>query len=166
DYDANPDMDNSGAVNPYNPGGGGNGGGGSSFNWTGTDPMSAKINGTEWKANEGIYMNAMGFETIVGQSGNEGDPFASTITIMFQNANLEVDKIYDFNTTSTTASSSYSANLGDPNTVFTGNLGGGKVKILEIDDTHIKGLFYFKGVNTFTQESVEITEGYFNIVKE
>ncbi|RYZ50770.1 MAG: hypothetical protein EOP49_13295, partial [Sphingobacteriales bacterium] len=52
DYDTDPDIDNSQEINPLNPKGGMN----TSFDWSGTEPMSMEVNGEAWKADGAFIM--------------------------------------------------------------------------------------------------------------
>ena len=156
-YDADPTTTNSNG-NPLNPGGNGNGG--SSFNWTGTDPMSAKINGTAWQATSISYVPGMaGLPAFVTGSG----PNNSSILVYIPD-NATANSVTSFNSTVT---ASYSANTtsGNPNDVYAASLGsGGQVQIIANDATHVTGKFYFGGKNIVGTIS-DITEGYFTATK-
>ena len=160
DYDVNPAVTASG-TNPLNPtGGGGGGGGGNNFNWTGTDPMSAKIDGTAWQASTGSYLPAVaGFPPIVSGKG----PNNSSIIVNVPD-NAAANTTQNFNSSYT---ATYSANTtsGSPNDVYSASLGsGGSVLVIENDATHIKGKFTFNGKNP-AGTAITISEGYFNITK-
>jgi hypothetical protein len=169
-YDANPNTNNSSTTNPLNQnnggnnGGGNNGGGNSSFNWSGTDPMSALVDGVLWKAGSVKYTDQMGIIFISGFK-NPSDPNTASMNFSFQNTTIEAGKIYEFNTANPNYAAIYSESLMDLNQQYAANLVGGKIKILECDATHVKGLFYFTGKNVNTNKTVTVTEGYFNVTK-
>lgn len=161
DYDADPNNVST-TTNPLNQGqnGGGGSGGNSSFNWNGSDPMSAKVNGTGWQAAEFTYLPSMqGFPaSVVGKAGDK-----SAITIQLP-TNPTINSTYSFGSNLT---GSYSVNIesSDPDNVYSAGLGGGgQIQITEDDATHIKGKFYFSGKNIGGQTRT-ISEGYFNVTK-
>ncbi len=162
DYDADP-FNASSTPNPLNQNqnsGGGTSGGNSSFNWTGTDPMSAKVNGTGWQAASFTYVPAFQSfpASVVGEASDQ-----SAITIQLP-TNPTIGSTYSFGSN---ISGSYSVNIKstDPDNVYGSGLGsGGQVQVTEDDATHIKGKFYFSGKNINGQTRT-ITEGYFNVTK-
>jgi hypothetical protein len=158
-YDANPDGVASG-TNPLNPPKtGGGGGGGSNFNWSGTDPMSVKIDGTAYQATTGVFgsttVGTYSFDYIAGVSGT--DQFM---------VGFPVDAAagtYTFNNSGTAAS--FTTVEGGSPTVYASSLGGsGSVQIIENDATHVKGKFFGVGKNA-AGTSKDFTEGYFNVTK-
>jgi hypothetical protein len=164
DYDANP-ATNSTTINPLTQtgGNGGTGGGGSNnnsnFNWSGTDPMSVKINGAGWQALAGTFTAPPGFSAFVAGNGPEN----TTVSIDIP-TNPTINTTYSFGSN---LSARYFANLGSSNpddNYSTTNGGSGQVQILENDATHIKGKFYFTAKNT-VGGSRTLAEGYFNITK-
>ena len=159
DYDANP----GGVVNgnnPLNPPGSGGGGGGGSFNWNGTDPMSAKVDGNAWQAASTTYVpSIMGFPASVTGTG----PNNTAILINIPD-NAAANSVTSFGSSVT---ASWSANTvgGNPNDVYGAALGsGGSVQILENDATHVKGKFFFNAKNS-SGTAVNVTEGYFTATK-
>ncbi len=155
-YDANPDTNFSSTGNPLKDttqNGGGGGGSNSKFDWTGTDPLSAKVNGTAFQATTGSANSSSGFFIISGSQGIDGTisfsipestGAGSTFTLTSSNSATYTENFTDV----------YSSALG----------GGGAVKVLENDATHIKGLFYFSGKSP-SGVTKTITEGYFNVTK-
>jgi|GEM_PF-2236915 len=164
DYDANPDTNYSGEINPLNPKGGMN----TAFDWTGNDPMSMEVNGEAWKADGGSITTAwendieywkIGGIRLTGlgsnltltlkkpiAAGNEIDISAGSLSsgLYLRRIDPDMNPVYD---------------------VFNSQLASaGRVKILEYDDAHIKGLFYFLGRSNGTFY-VNIQKGYFNINK-
>jgi hypothetical protein len=160
DYDADPNADYSNGINPLNPKGGIN----TNFDWTGSDPMSAEINGNAWKADGAFYLVDM-FDTteayIVGANFS-GD--TSGITLRMER-NVEPNKLYYVNMGNTKNTASYTNAMSDPNDLYASTLANlGAVKILENDATHIKGLFYFLAKSE-TGIYLNVQKGYFNIDK-
>jgi len=158
DYDANPDGTVSG-TNPLNPpGSGGGGGGGNNFNWSGTDPMSVKIDGTDFLPAAAIFGNTtvgpFNFDYVQGSSGSDqfmvGFPANAT------------PGTYTFNSSGVAASYTTVEN-GMPTAYVTSLGGSGAVQILENDATHVKGKFY--GVGKAAGGSKNFTQGYFNVSK-
>jgi len=160
DYDANP-TGVVGGNNPLNPpGGGGGGGGGNSFNWTGTDPMSAKVDGNAWQATSTTYIPSMvGFPASVTGTG----PNNTAILVNIPDG-AAANSVTNFGSM-VTASWSANTTSGNPDDVYGAALGsGGAIQILENDATHVKGKFYFNAKNT-SGTAVNITEGYFTATK-
>ena len=156
DYDANPKGTNTGQ-NPLNPPGGGNN---NSFNWSGTAPMSAKVDGTGWNANTGSYLPpGSGLPASVMALG----PNNSAIGVMFPET-IAPNTIINFDGTN---NGSYTPDItsSDPNAKYNASMGsGGSLQILENDASHIKGKFYFNAKNP-AGTTVNITEGYFDVTK-
>ncbi len=155
-YDADPNTNNGGTTNPINTGGNGGGNNGGSFNWTGTDPLSAKIDGTPYQATSGSASDLVGFLTI-----DAGASSPSTSFLLFFPSNTAAGNTVNF---SGTAFATYT---DAANTMYNGSPSGGgsgALKILENDATHVKGLFYgtLKSSGGATKT---ITEGYFNVKK-
>ena len=151
-YDANPATNYSNIPVPVTTGGGG--GSTSSFNWTGTDPISFKINGTAYQLTGGTIVTTSGIAFLIAPNGSD------ELSISFPDA--------------TAANATVS--LGGSNTVAYGNPvnnnntsalsgGSGGIKILENDATHIKGLFYATLVNQSTNAKETLTVGYFNVMR-
>ena len=150
DYDANPAVAASG-TNPLNTGN--NNTSSNSFNWTGTDPMSVKMDGTAMQATSGTAVNLNGLLVIQGQFGSG-----------------KVIQIQIPTSTATGATVAFSGNSGltyfEGTTGFTSALGtGGSVYVTENDATHCKGKFYANVKDPIGGTSHSITEGYFNITK-
>ncbi len=160
DYDANPTVTATGTnpLTPVNTGGGG-GGGNNSFNWNGTDPMSAKINGTGWQATDITFAPSVNGlpEAVVGNGPN------NTAITVYIPENAAANSVTNFNSSIT---ASWSANtMGGADDVYGAAFGsGGAVQILENDATHVKGKFYFNAKN-LSGGAVTVTEGYFNATK-
>lgn len=163
-YDANPDVDNSNIINPLNPpkpyeGPGAN----DAFDWTGTDPMSAKVDDVNWQATSCIFMDAGGGFNVMGSVTTDSNN--NPISISFPKT-VTAGGVYEFGPNFPNYSASYTSKVSnDANNVYASNFVGGKMKILEIDASHIKGLFYFTGMNPFSGLKKNITYGYFNAQK-
>ena len=148
DYDANPDTNNSGTPPPVI------GGGGGSFDWSGTDPMSAKVDGNSFQATSGsgTYFPFNGSASISAEANSRRIAIAIP-------ENTAAGTVVNVNGMS---SISITDNLTD---VYSSSFGGnGSVKILENDATHIKGLFSGQCKN-MSGAVKNISEGYFNITK-
>lgn len=160
DYAANPNG-NVGGINPFNPPGGID----RTFNWSGTDPMSAEINGVAWHADQGMIFDIgvdPDFWYISGQNNN-GD--TSNITFRMKK-DMREGQIYYIDYGNIDNSASYSGHVSDPNNDYNSTASSpGQVKILEVDATHIKGLFFFIGKSPFTGQFIYVGKGYFNINK-
>ncbi len=166
DYDATP-TSNNGSTNPLNPtgggsggSGGGSGGGGGSFNWSGTDPISAKIDGTAYTGSSATFssssVGSIQFDAITA-SLNGG-----TIIVGFPvNA---APGTYGSNTTGTAFN--YSIVENGQNNGYGSNIfgGSGQIQIAENDATHVKGRFSGTA-NGSNGKSHVFTEGYFNVTK-
>jgi hypothetical protein len=160
-YDVDPKTDNSNIFNPLNPPGGLN----TSFNWGGTDPMSAEINGVAWKADEiAIFeMPTDNSHWFVTGRNNSGDTAACTL---YFRKDVEAGKNYFLHIGNTDQNASFTTKMSDPNSVYASTLTQqGQIKILEIDNTHIKGLFFFMGKSPITGLWINIGKGYFNVNK-
>lgn len=164
DYDATPNANNS-APNPLantggSGGGGGTSGGGGNFNWTGTDPMSAKIDGTSYTATgvtfSSITSGPLPYEGITGMI-NGG-------TLLVGWPVNAAPGTYTSNTTGTAIV--YNIDENGTNWGYASNIfgGTGQIQIIENDATHVKGRFYgtlkSSGSGTHT-----MTEGWFNVTK-
>lgn len=152
DYLANPSNPGNGSINPLNPLKS------EDFTWTGTDPMSADINGTHWVAEAASFtLDTSGTNILVGTKG-------ANIMGFYLN-NVWSGNLYDmgfkvgnrfgtFLDSATAVNGAYFSYLGN----------SGEVKILENDSAYIKGQFYFQGVTT-GGKIINVTNGYFKIAK-
>jgi hypothetical protein len=134
------------------PGGGGSGGG--SFNWTGTEPVSAKVNGVPWQATSFTFMSFAGYYTISakaddGTSINPGIP-----------ANALPGQVF-----STPSPAALSYTNQSEGLMLTGN--PGKIKVITNDATTLEGYFYgdMRDPQGLKDTVVKITEGYFKVTK-
>lgn len=155
DYDANPNTNNSNVLNPINPDNAN-----SRFDWSGTDPMSAKIDGTQWKASSAQFLALGGYMQVMGTfhpSGTAGDDQIITLSVT-----SSAPGIYTLNATTPGSWTPKASNTA--NGTYSTALGSGGLKIFEDDASHIKGVFYFTAKTT-AGNSVTVTEGYFNINK-
>lgn len=157
DYDANPAGTASG-TNPLTPPSTGGGGGGTSspsfYSWNGTDPISAKIDGTGYQASVSSAQEVSNTYVVQGSDGSK------TMTITFPNtsANGSIQPLSQSSITIvgyTEGADMYVSNIAG---------GSGSVYIMENDATHVKGKFVatLKAASGATKN---ITEGYFNVDK-
>ena len=178
DYDANPDVDNSDKINPFNPKGGIHTG----FDWAGVGPMSCEVNGNVWKANQG------GFDTITWTDFN-GNPIGkfveiyglrddqspqTQISLSLEHSKVQAGSELDLNWNAGHSYGDIIANLDsllagakDPeNYVYSAGFSSvGRAKILEYEDgQHIKGYFYFIGRNP-QGYYINVQKGYFDLYK-
>ena len=158
-YDADVDNTNNGG-NPLNPGGGGGGtggGGGSAadFPWSGTDPVSAKIEGNLEVFDVATVFDFSGFfgMTATNSAGN-------SITIQVPSGTPS--GVYQMN-----GSNSASYSQGSSTVFGSGIPGGtpGKIYVETNDATTFKGKFYFTGADPIGGGKRVVSEGYFNVAK-
>jgi len=147
DYIANPSSNINGSVNPLHPLAA------TDFTWTGTDPLSANIDGAPFVATWATFSFDSGVNVIAGIKGNKVIYLYLTNTWA---ANLYNMGYHQYN------SSGY---YGDSTNVYWsyyGNSGG--LYVLQNDTFRIKGLFYFQGINA-KGEVINVSNGYFNVPK-
>lgn len=143
-------------TNNNNNGGGPGSGSGSGFNWTGTAPMSAKINGAVFTPTEVKLTKSTGYYTVQG-STDEG----TFLSVVFPETAIPGKVLSSPNPALlglVTGSSNGTLNLGSMN---------GKVKIVSNSATVLEGYFYgdmvdFSGLNGVV---IPVTEGYFKVDK-
>ncbi len=152
DYTANPDSNANGVVNPLTPLTS------SQFTWTGTDPMSATINGAGWVAGGSSWaIDTSGGNRLIGYLG-------STVMYLYLKE-VYAGNVYAMNYNGFNQSCTLADSVGGAYYTYYSFLGNsGEVKIIENDSAYIKGLFYCKGV-TPSGQVVAINNGYFNIRK-
>lgn len=168
DYDANPNVNNSNTANPINTGGNTGGGNNGGFNWSGTDPMSAKIDGSAWQAatSHAAEVGILNELTIDGETSDynatsTGSAFALSVPI-----HPVPGTVYTCNSTNTSFSytdATQNSGGGSAGVYNTGFGGSGAIKITDTA-TNIKGYFYGT-VKNASGTAKTITEGYFNVPK-
>lgn len=163
DYDADP-ASVSTTINPLtqtNTNGSGGGSSNTSFTWSGTDPMSCKLDGAGWQAESSRYeAPAPGFPATVVGYGSDNSVIRVNIPT---NATLNTTYSFGNNLTGTYMTS---RTTSDPSNIYAAAQGGnGQVQVTEEDASHIKGKFYFTAKNT-SGASKTVNEGYFNIQKQ
>jgi len=129
------------------------------FNWSGTDPFSATINGVNFVGDSTLtsYWFSMGFNNISTAHGTTG--FLVNLKDVYS-GNLYNIGYHQYNTTI-----QYEDSIGAPAKQYYSYLGNvGEVLILQNDNSRFRGMFYFQGVNN-AGEIVNITNGYFNVKK-
>ena len=131
------------------------GGSSTSWNWTGTEPFSVKLDGTSYTvpANKVSIFNIMGYYNI--------------------NAKLTDDLSVALSLETTITAGEY--NTPSPNNFthtnqLTGYQGGainngGKIKIIQNSATHIEGKFYGTVTSPINSEKHTLAEGYFKVAK-
>lgn len=159
DYDANPATANTGS-NPLNTGGSGGSGGGSSFNWSGTDPLSAKIEGASYTGTSASFISN-------GSGPIQYDAVSSTLNggvIVVGFPKDAAPGTYTSNATGTGIN--YSVVEDGVNNGYVSNAfgGSGQIQITENDASHVKGKF-FGTLKSSAGKSKAFTEGYFNVTK-
>jgi hypothetical protein len=120
-----------------NNNGSGGGAGGSGFNWTGTAPMSAKVNGVDWTPYGAIVNLGAGYYI----SATSGQVFSSPTP----GAVMWIDPIASL------------VLQGSP----------GKIKVVTNNTTTIEGYFWadLKDSQGLNDTIVRVTEGYFKVDK-
>ena len=153
-YNASPDNNANGAVNPLTPLTS------SQFTWTGTDPISATINGVPWVASLGTWS----FDTAGGGANVLTGVSGSTVVQLYLSG-VYAGNIYGMNYHDygqfVDVSDSVSGAYYSYSSVY-GN--SGEVQIVENDSARIKGYFYAKCLTPSGQVLV-INNGYFNLPK-
>ena len=152
DYSANPNSNANGVINPLTPLTS------AQFSWTGTDPMSATINGAQWVASSATWsIDTSGGNKLVGVTG-------STMIYLYLNS-VYAGNVYNMNYNDYSQSCTVGDSIGGYYYTYYSFLGNsGEVKILENDSAYIKGLFYCKCL-TPNGQVVAVNNGYFNVRK-
>lgn len=133
-----------------------NGGSGSNFNWSGTPPLSAKVDGVPFLAVDADIIEFAGYYSITGEAA-DGSSINPSIPV-----GAVPGLIYSMPSP---------ANLGWQNTSGPGLivLGAmpGKVKIVTNNSTTLEGYFWAEMKDYTGQKDtvVHITEGYFKVDK-
>ncbi len=152
DYIANPAAAANNSINPLDPLKK------TDFTWTGTDPVSAEINGNQWVAETATYVFDSGRHYILAMKGNSA--------LVFNLTDVWRDNLYNmgygqFNT-NVVYMDSFGGSVNDYFASYQGNSGG--LYMLQNDTIAIKGLFYFQGLNAAGGVR-NVIHGYFNIAK-
>ena len=149
DYTANPDSNTNGSINPLKPLKS------SDFTWSGTDPVSGTINGSNWVASSYSYVFDSGKNFIMGFNGTQVLGLVLTNTYANNLYNMGYQQYIAYGYWQDTAGGiTYSSLLG--------NSGG--LWMVENDSAYLKGLFYFQAVSPLGGVK-NITNGYFYIPK-
>ncbi len=150
DYVANPSSNSNGSINPLDPLKEGD------FTWSGTDPMSADINGTNMVF--GAYWRLdSGRNTLTGTNG--------TKMIVLSLKDVYTNNLYDMGYQQYQTNGFVTDSFGNVDSYYFSVLGNsGGVWISQNDSAVIKGKFYFQGVNSRGQV-MNITHGHFNVSK-
>ena len=154
DYNANPSSAASASINPLDPLDS------AQFNWasSGTNPMSATINGSGWVADGVNYSFSAGQNVLYGYKG-------STMVLELFLTNTWAGNIYPMGYKLYNPSMIWTDSIGNATSYYESELGNsGELLMLENDSVTIKGLFYFQGVNIYGNV-INVTNGYFNVSK-
>jgi hypothetical protein len=173
-YDANPSSDLSNYVNPTNPKGGIN----TTFNWSGTAPMSCEISGNYWQAENAdfnqVTINNNSFIEVVG-SKNSVLPHAEIHLFLkagdvHTGSEISLDWTNELNGYAgqyyADADSVYHGVNDRVPYIFNSGIGGthGSAKIDTFDGQHLKGRFYMIPRNN-KGFFLNFQKGYFDITK-
>jgi len=175
-YDANPNEDYSGYVNPNNP----KGGVFTDFSWTGESPMTCYINGDYWKADAftldtaTIFNNGVKVVKYVSVSGTKTSNPKNRINLYMDFDKVKVGEEIPLNWDQGYNGVNYYRNLDSANlavinkqnySFVSGYSGIGRAKILEFTvNKHIKAQFYVivKNPQSFY---ISLQKGYIDITK-
>ena len=161
-YSVSPNSLNNNSVNPLDKNG-------VKYDWSGTAPISALINGAPWVADPGsvsYYYNSSKYNTFTGNIGGKQIMFFAFCAVTAPNIYTMGWKIggqYIAYSDSATVLGRY--------TYFSLNAmyGTGGVKIIRNDDStvvpgYIEGKFFFEGIDSVGR-IINVTNGYFNVQK-
>jgi len=129
-----------------------------SFNWTGTAPLSVKINGVQYQATSGSATTFLNNGIIVtGQNASD-----TAISITFSTA-VTANTVYSVPSPSNIALTIQTATTAQ-NGVYE-SLSGGGVKILSYSTSSVEGLFYgtLTDPTKVSNATYALTDGYFNV---
>jgi hypothetical protein len=153
DYDADPTnvINGNNPLNPTNPtGGGGNPNDPSYYSWSGTDPVSAKIDGTAYQATGASAMDISGITLVQANDGSQ------MVQVSFPSTTAN-NTILDCSSTST--------NFFTVGSFTTATGTGAKIYVMENDASHCKGKFFGNVKDISGGGSKDVTEGWFNVTK-
>jgi len=158
DYSSSP---GSGGINPLNPTGGID----NTFGWMGNDPMTLEWNGNAWKADDIYLEEVVNNDKMWAVQGINYSGDTTACIVMFQKS-VEAGKSYFLFYGNTDQTAYFTTKLSDYEHIYTSSLGSiGEVKILEHDESHIKGLFYFLAKSATNGQYLNVQKGYFNVHK-
>ena len=150
DYVANPASNVNGGINPLHPLTSGD------FTWSGTNPMSASIDGSSWVATSATYSFNSGTNTITGINGNK-----ALVLIL---KDIYKNNLYGMGYKQYTTWAYWTDSLGNPDYYQSGAGNSGEVWITESDSAYVKGEFYFQAINN-EGAIVNVLNGYFYVPK-
>lgn len=155
DYQADPASPANGAVNPKTPLGD------DEFTWNGSEPISMKINGTPWTADQAsFYLDTSGSNVITGTKDGKAGVIAMYLRDVWKGNSYPMEwKNYS-------RRAAWGDSVGNNEWVIytSDRSNSGGIRIIRNDSAVIEGKFYFKGVS-INEEVVNISEGYFKINK-
>ena len=158
EYIANPTTNANVSANPLNPYST------DAFSWTGSNAVSAKINGTYFHADstQAVWALDSGSNVIAAYTGLSygiylklKDVYKGGIYSMGFNKTDRMGVWYDTSGTGTHKYKAFFSNFGND----------GQVKIIQNDSNRIVGQFYFQALDSIGGFVVNVTEGWFNIKK-
>lgn len=163
EYTANPSSNANGSINPLTPLTS------SQFTWSGTEPMSADINGVHWVADGGAFTQDSLFTNQMVGTKSDGTTMALLLANVWggnlYNMGYHVYDKFGLYIDSLGPDPLKSPNAANAAHYYISYLGNsGEVKVLENDSAYIKGVFYFQGVNSKGQ-IINVTNGYFKLPK-
>lgn len=131
------------------------GGGGTSWNWTGTEPFSVKLDGVSYtvSAADISIFDILGYYNI---NADLTDDLSIALSLQSGVAVGEYTTPSPNNFTHTNLITGYQGSALNS---------GGKIKIIQNTATTIEGKFYGTVSSPLSQETHVIAEGYFNITK-
>ncbi len=157
DYIANPSSNGNNSVNPLNPLKPGD------FIWTGTAPLSLKINGSSWVADSVIYLvDSLGYNLILGIKNKK-------IQLYLHLQDTYADNLYNmgynqYNRLGIWADS-FGYSFSDSAYYFSALGNSGQLYMTQNDTDFYAGKFYFQGVNAMGQV-INISDGFMKIPKD
>ncbi|PQJ09207.1 hypothetical protein CJD36_020695 [Flavipsychrobacter stenotrophus] len=156
DYNANPLSAANGSVNPFDQLDS------AGFNWSGTDAISANVNGNYFNVDStktGFFLGSGGTNIITGYiSPGRGFRFELNDVYATNIYPLGLNNVYRY--------MMYSDSIGSSAITYYSNLGNvGQVQILRNDPLRIIGKFHFQALNMANGTVINVSNGWFNIKK-
>lgn len=133
-----------------------NGSGGSTFNWSGTEPLSAKVNGVPFQAVSATVTSFAGYWSVIGKAADN-----SSINLSIPAGSLP-GQIFS---APTPANVGWQSTTTGPFILLMAN--PGKMKVVTNNSTTLEGYFWAdtKDITGASDSVVIITEGYFKVDK-
>jgi hypothetical protein len=125
-----------------------------SWNWTGTAPLSADIDGVHYQATNGSVASPFGAIVLTGSDNTD-----STVSIIFTGI-PEMDVLYDC---PSTAKLGFDIKSSTSDDYFAAT--SGEVKVLSLTGNTIEGMFYGTVKDSATGVTHTLKNGYFKMSK-